>query len=329
MVADPNQPNIPDESPRPRIRWGNFALQAAILCLVTWGMWGTVKQASVKLSEQNVSIWKMHYGWLAVAGLFYLAGLFPSSVFWHRVMIALQQKVPLWHAIAAHYVSQLGKYVPGKFMVLVVRYSMVSRFQVGRTLTITAIFVETLTLMSVGAVLGALMLPLSVDIDWRLMTFAVLAAAVVGAPTLPPVFLRVVKWTKLHRLHPEIDQYLAGLNWHILWPGWIALAFGWVSMGLSLWAVIKALPGVQLKTELPGDLPIYVAIVALSTVTGFVSGLPAGIGPRDWVVMLLLKPHFGDSVAVLSTIVHRVLMLVAELIVAGIVFVISRFQSRG
>jgi hypothetical protein len=289
-------------------------------------MWGTIVQTRDQLLEQNVSFWQVDYRWLTLAGVFYLAGMLPCGLFWQRVMTALQQQVPRWEAVGAFFVSQLGKYVPGKVMVLVLRCGLVNRYQVNRTLTVAAIFVETLTMMSVGAVVGAVMLAFSVGNDWRILLFAIVVSAGVGAPTLPPVFLRVVKWTKLHRLHPEIDASLSGLNWHILWPGWLAIAVGWIAMGLSLWAVLMALPNLNLSIRLPGDLPILIACVAVSTVAGFISGLPGGFGAREWVVIQLVQPQFGAPAAVLSAIIHRVVMMAAETIVAGIVFGLTRLR---
>jgi uncharacterized membrane protein YbhN (UPF0104 family) len=309
------------------IRAGKFALQGLILALVTWGMWDTIAQARRQLLEKQLSAWDVDYGWLALSGLFYLVSLVPCSLFWRRVMTALQQHVPRGEAISAYFISQLGKYVPGKIMVLVVRTALVHRHQVNRTLTVTSIFIETLTMMSVGAVLGALMLAFSWTTDWRLIAFAVLAAAGVGAPTLPPVLLRVVKWTRLHRLHPEIDQFLAGVDWHVLWPGWIGMGLGWIAQAFSLWAVLKAVPSdVELAVRLPHDLPMLIACVTLSTVAGFISGLPGGLGAREYVVMRLVEPQFGAAAAFLSAIVHRCVMMAAEVLAAGILFAAARIR---
>jgi uncharacterized membrane protein YbhN (UPF0104 family) len=325
--SESEQPAAAESADRSRRRWirfGKILLQIAILALVVWGMWGTVADAFRQLDAKGVSPWKADYRWLTLAGVFYLLGMLPCALFWSRVMTALGQHVPMWPAMSAYFISQLGKYVPGKFMVVVVRTALAGRYRVNKTLTVASIFVETLTMMSVGAMLGAVTLAMSVASDWRLMAFAVLAAAGVGAPTLPPVFLRVVKWTRLHRLHPEIDQSLAGLNWHILWPGWIAIALGWVAMGFSLWAVLNALPGAPVSVHLPGDLPILIACMALSTVAGFVSGLPGGLGAREWVVIQLLEPHLGPTAAVLSAIVHRLVMMAAEIILSGVIFALTR-----
>lgn len=308
-------------------RWTKIAIQAAILCLVVWGLWRTVSQAHGTLLDKGIAWNRFDYRFLTLAGLLYLVGMFPCAVFWQRVMGAMQQRVPWNDAISAYFVSQLGKYVPGKVMVLVLRTALVRHHGVNYTLTVASIFVETLTMMSVGAMLGALLLVVSLDqtsIDWRLIVFGVVAAAAVGAPTLPPVFLRIVKWTKLHRLHPEIDRSLEGLNWHLLWPGWIAIALGWVAMGLSMWAVLNAIPGVDPKPSLPHDLPILIACVTLSTVAGFVSGLPAGIGARELVVVQLVELNFGSTAAILSAIVHRCVMLVAELIAAGCLYLFTK-----
>src|SRR5688572_22758201 len=113
------------EKKKRMLRWGKFALQAAILCLVVWAIWRTVAQAHGKLQKEGFAWDKVDYRLLSLAGLLYLLGMLPCAVFWQRIMGALKQRVPWTDAISAHFVSQLGKYVPGKVMVLVIRTALV------------------------------------------------------------------------------------------------------------------------------------------------------------------------------------------------------------
>ncbi|MGE0757565.1 MAG: YbhN family protein [Pirellulaceae bacterium] len=316
-MSDPAQQGRP-----PRGRWIKFAGQLVILLLVGWGIWRTMGGALVQLSEAGVRPTDLHPGWLALSGFGYLAGLYPCGTFWYRVLRSMRQRPGRWAAIRAYFASQPGKYVPGKVMVIVIRTALIRGPQVNSTLAAAATFVETLTMMSIGAAIGAVLMPLALDADWRLVAFALTSAVVVGIPTLPSVFRQVAKWTKLHRLHPEIDESLADLHIAALAPGWLGIAAGWFAMGVSLWGALHALPAATTSGGVVQELLLMTACAALSTVAGFASGLPGGLGAREWVVMALVAPQFGGVAAVLSAVIHRGVMIVTELLACVVVLLL-------
>ena len=55
----------------------------------------------------------------------------------------------------AYYVGHLGKYVPGKALVVIIRTGLISGPRVDTTVAAVSIFIETLTMMAVGAFLAA------------------------------------------------------------------------------------------------------------------------------------------------------------------------------
>jgi uncharacterized membrane protein YbhN (UPF0104 family) len=302
--------------------------QLAILALIIWGSWRTVQQALADLEKSNISFAQFDLSWLFASGFFYLAGMVPFALFWHRVLRLMDQHPKLWNSLRAYFVSQPGKYVPGKFMVVVLRSACIRKDGVNTTLAVTSTFVETLTMMSVGAVLGAVILAVYSWMEWRLVAFALCMAFVVGLPVFPPVLRRVAKLTKLSRLGPGIDRSLEGLTLSSLVPGWVGIAVGWFSMGLSLWSTLKAMPRHSLETTNWTDIFLLTACIAMSTVAGFVSGLPGGLGVRELVVMVLVKPHFGAAAAVISAVVHRCVMIVVDLMVGGIMYAAKGRGSR-
>ena len=77
------------------------------------------------------------------------------GVFWHRILRALGQNVGFWTALRAFYIGHLGKYVPGKAMVVILRAGMIRGPGVDASLAVVSVFFETLTMMSVGALLAA------------------------------------------------------------------------------------------------------------------------------------------------------------------------------
>ena len=66
--------------------------------------------------------------WLVVSGVAYVLGMAPMGWFWHRTLAALGYQPPLSATMRAYYFGQLGKYVPGKAMVIILRVAAMRRW---------------------------------------------------------------------------------------------------------------------------------------------------------------------------------------------------------
>ena len=108
--------------------------------------------------------------------------------------------------------------------------------------------------------------------------------------------------------------------------GWLLTAIGWVVAGLSFWAVLRSLGAADANPI--GQLHLYTAGVTLATVAGFVSFVPGGAVVREAVLAELMVPLLGDAVALVSAILLRLVWLVAELVISGILYLGMRFRQR-
>ena len=93
--------------------------------------------------------------WLALAGVLYLAGLLACAVFFERILRCSPAPVGLLPAWRAYIVSHLGKYVPGKAMVVVLRSGMVVPYGGRASTAAIATFYETLVMMGAGGLVAA------------------------------------------------------------------------------------------------------------------------------------------------------------------------------
>lgn len=323
MEADPERT---DGSARPpRRRWLQrltWTVRLLVLALVTWGIWKAVQQARHDFAAQRFSVTEVHAGWLVVAGLLYLAGFVPSWVFWHRALWAMGQQ-PRWsESLPAYWIGQLGKYVPGKAMVVVLRTGLIFNERVNRTVAATSVFVETLTMMAVGACVAALALLVTMPHP-ALFWLAVALMVGAGLPTVPPVFRALVRLLQVQRANPDIHRAIAGVDYRLMGFGWLIVAVGWVLLGGSLWATLRAIPGAGTGWAEPWPaVPLLTATVGLAMVAGFLSLIPGGLGVRDWVVMALLAPAYGTRVALVSAVLLRLVWLLSELVVSAILYAI-------
>lgn len=285
-----------------------------ILIAVTIGIVRTVGNALDEFGEQEFDLFAVNFGWLAAAALLYVLGLGPAAVFWHLTLRYMGQRPTLWESVRAYYLSQVGKYVPGKAMVVVIRVGAVRSERCNTTVAASSVFVETLTYMAVGGLMSAVIILVLFHDQMVLVAMAIGAMLAAGIPTLPPIFRRVVRLLQVSRLDKDIDDALARLDFRLMAAGWGLLAIGWCMMGLTLWAAVNSMPDAVKPTL--DQLPLLIACSALSTVLGFASMLPGGVGVRELTIITLMKPDFGTRVAVISAVLFRMASLVAEVTVS-------------
>jgi uncharacterized membrane protein YbhN (UPF0104 family) len=121
------------------------------------------------------------------------------------------------------------------------------------------------------------------------------------------------------------------MNYRLLAIGWPLAIVGWLLLGLSLWATLRGL-GLN-GLEPLGLLPLYVAAVSLATVAGFLSLIPGGALVREFVLLelLVLLPGVDPATALLGAVLLRLIWLVAELLISGILYsaaFVPPFKSR-
>src|SRR4051812_4073156 len=98
-------------------------------------------------------------GWLLLAGLVYLVAYTVWGLYYVILLNDQGAHAPTGTGLRAYFVSQLGKYVPGKILVIVIRVGMLRGIGITRTaVAITALF-ESLVWVGAGAAIGIALLP--------------------------------------------------------------------------------------------------------------------------------------------------------------------------
>ncbi len=315
-----------NKQPSTRKKWLLRALKLLILVLVVWFVRRTLLEAWDQLhaGEQE---WHFRPGWAAIAGVLYLVGLLPAAVFWYRVLRVLGQDARFGESMRAYFVGHLGKYVPGKAMVVVIRTGMIRGRRVNTGVAAASVFFETLTMMAVGAFLAAAILAVGFRGQTAKFWGAVGLMVLAGLPTLPPVFKRLAKAVGVGKSDPAVAEKIDRLGFGTLLTGWGLMALGWFILGLSYWATLRAmdLPGL----DPIGELPRYTASVSLAMVAGFLLlVLPGGIGVREAALAELMIPYLAglpgvaspELTAWASAALLRLVWLGAELLIAGILY---------
>jgi glycosyltransferase 2 family protein len=312
-------------------RWWLWAIKIAVAVAVCIAVSGTFRSAIDTLSGQQ---WRIQPLWSIAAGLFYLAGAVPMAWFWWRVLAALGQHPGWWTTLHAYFLGHLGKYVPGKALVVVIRVGLLRPRVRSVRLTLASVLVETLTLMAVGAALGATLSGFVLNLDGRITTIALVMAIAAVVPTFPFVARRLagkaVADLREIEAHQESNADAAttmrlGITYPLLASGWLAALACWILWGLSLWATMRGV-GIESLASF-GSLPLLVAAVSLAVVGGFASMLPGGLVVRDALLLELLSPACGSANALVASVMLRLVWLVSELSICGILELVKRGRA--
>jgi len=301
------------------IKW---LIRLGVMIAVVWGIARFASGAREDLAQTGFDWREIRWQWLVLSGVIYAVGLTPACWFWRQILVALGQHPGVMETARAYYVGHLGKYVPGKALVVIIRTGLISGPRVDTTVAAVSIFIETLTMMAVGACLAAVILIFQFP-DSGLVLLAVALMLAAGVPTWPPLFRWLVAKLQVKRANRGIEEALQGVDGRLMLRGWLSMTGGWCLLGLSLWAVMEAIPQVSSGThQTLVDLPLFTACVSLAMVAGFLSLLPGGVGVRELVVMTLIsvQPAYGPVVAIVSAVLLRFSWLMAELLVSAILY---------
>jgi len=285
-----------------------FLVVCGWVCLRLYESWDRIREIP----------WAPDYPLLALAGICYAVAFVPAAFFWRYVMKTLGQNPGKYEAFRAYYIGHLGKYVPGKVMVLVIRTGLLNHERTKITTAGASVFVETMTMMAVGAFVAALIAVIGFrqtehgNLPWLLALGAMVGTML---PVLPPVFHFIAKKCRIQ---------LEGLSFKTLVVGWLLNIPVWIMLGISLWLTTQGL-GMRSESVIT-ELPFFILAISLSIVAGFASMLPAGLGSREAVMIFVLTAFFAthptgaiepSGIAIVVVAVHRIISILSELTVSA------------
>lgn len=324
-------------SPSPRKRW--------LWRIVKWGLClmvlGFVGQKAWQLWQQgdwsNISF---SWPWLLLAAVAYALGWLPSVWFWQRMIQRVGGKVRFRDAARAHFCGQLGKYVPGKATVLVIRSALLKDRGSPVSVSVLTATCETLMMMSTGAAMAVVLIPWLIPMErishwpeflqWIMATgWLPGAIVIVGCLILAPIIasfltLLAVKFTPKGMLGGESRVQITR---NLVLQGLAAFAFSWMLHGLSLGFTLRAVSDNVSWTSWPA----WTGGVGGATAAGFAALFaPGGLGVREGLLMAILEnqPDVNSGQAVVVPLLLRAVWFLSEIGVAAALYYGIRPQSH-
>lgn len=258
---------------------------------------------------------------LILSAALYAAGLACFSAYWRQIAADMGGRMGVRESQRAFFVSQLGKYIPGKAWVLLIRYGLTDRKMVPATVVVASSFYETLAVMAAGALFALVTLVAAGVTVHSVLILALGLAAGLTFLVHPWVFSRLVSLGILPFRRWGADP-VSPVAVGTLLKGTPYLIAGWSLAGLSLVAAAGSV-GIDLFS-LQGTL-LAGGSMALAMSGGFVVlVVPAGLGVREWILMQTLGLTVGAGNAALIAITARTANVATELVVAGGLYLFVR-----
>jgi uncharacterized membrane protein YbhN (UPF0104 family) len=280
--------------------------------LVIWFAGDTLRQGWARLSTSDIHI---QWPWVAVAAVLYVAGLAPMALYWRSALGRFGQHPALAAVVRAYYLGHLGKYVPGKALVAILRTGALVTAGCEMRQVLVSVFLETLTFMATGGALAAMLLATSGDASPAHALLAAGLAVLAGLPVLPPIARRLASRVIAGRQSANdtgSNPTLPAITFSLTAWGIACAVVAWVVLGLSLWATLRAV-GVAEPRPL-AQLPLWVEAVTLPVVAGFLSLIPGGLLVRDALQVELLATTVTAEVALVAAALWRVISVASEVV---------------
>jgi uncharacterized membrane protein YbhN (UPF0104 family) len=224
-------------------------------------------------------------------------------------------------------VTNIGKYLPGKVMHAAGRVALLQERGQSSSIGVTSVLVELALSLLGAALVSILSIPVLLReqglaehltlITW--ISYLALPAGLIGLH--PRVMGPVLRYASARlpgkgtELCTELPPYRTIL---VLLVAYVVL---WVTMSIALFATSHTVVD-SLHWE---HLPAVSGIVALSYLFGLAVPIaPAGLGAREGLMTLLLSTMMPTPAAVVTSLLYRIVSIVAELLAAGLSIVLAR-----
>jgi len=302
----------------PALKWAMFFLVLAFVAYHGYGLWKGFEGRSTPI----------RWNWVAVALVASVIAWAPSAWYWRRLLSSLGITAPWPQVIRAYYCGHLGKYVPGKAAVLVIRSALLKDAGVAAPSAALTVTVETLTYMWAGSLLLAILYPsLAPHLDAQVAAFfeprlvrglLVFFLVCVGATLLRAMMQSHGRLTRLFRGGAQLTSIPETDSARTCLLGAVVFLGAWWLQGLTLGLTIQAVSSEPIDWR---DWPFWTAAAAAALVGGFAAVFaPGGLGVREGLLMEVLKGHLGPHEAVVVTLLARGVSLAGEILSAGALY---------
>ena len=294
-----------------------------ILGLVVGGGYSffVLKAVNFQLNELRTiqfTFSQINIGWLIVSLVFITTSLIVSASSWVWIINVLGSNVPYSFGIKVFFLSQFGRYVPGKIWTFVGRFIVHERKLASKAHISESIVYEQAMSFLVAAGIAGLTFALSRNIiEWKISGLSYIILGVVVLSLLAPSLFRYIMNRLLVFMGKEAVQ--SNINMYHLGIYFLINLLLWVLMGYGIYFLARSIFSIPFEQSI-----FFPAVFCISWLGGLLSFLtPSGIGVREGILIYLLSQFIMPSQAVLLAVGARIWLTFAEFICLGLALAIS------
>lgn len=285
---------------------------AARIVLAVLVLAAVVYAVAVKWTGVRADLVRVPPGALALSSALALLSLVFTLVGWRALLADLGSPLHLAPASGVLFVGQLGKYLPGSVWSVVVQAEVAAGLGVPRQRTTVVGLVSVLMSALSGLAVGVVALPGLLLARGGGAAYLLLLVLLPGLALLHPAALNAVIARALRLLHREPLEHPLSSRAVMVTTGAFVLA--WLTLGLHLWVLVRSLGADPSRSLLPAvfgyALAASVAMMALV--------LPAGLGLREGMLVLLLGGNLPHSAVLAVVLLSRFIVTMGDVVAAAV-----------
>ncbi len=287
-------------------RIGSIAAQVFLAGVVVWyalrALTGQWDDAAAGLATLDIG-----WGWIAAATTAVALTYLLLIDTWRRILIAWSAGLPLAVASRIWFVSNLGKYVPGKIWSIAAMSAMARANSVSPVAAAgSSILIQ---FVSVAAGIGVVLVAGAQALDRPLLAAVVAAALLAGIAVTPFLLPRMVGGAASLMGKKVVVPPMAA---SVVWWAFARATLSWLMYGVAFQLFVRGVLG-----EAAGATTSYIAVYAASYIIGFLALFaPGGAVVREsaMVAGMLRLGLSGQADALTIAIASRLWLTVVELL---------------
>lgn len=287
-------------------------LTSLLVVVIIYFYWQEFSRNQVDFSGLDISIC-----FLIISILIAIVSYLVEVLIWLLIIHDRQEsvKITISELVAIIFSSGLVRYIPGRMWTVAAQFLWMKKYDITKStifyINLVCMFQFLILSLYFGAAYALVyeIMPTSYVV---LLIFAVFIANFLfifyHTSTINKILLLFYKFTKRSFVKIETSP-------HKMFLVQVIFTASWLLTGLAVYFLAR---GVGLPLERLEVIPVIASMCLSWLASSFALIVPAGIGVREGVMLLLLKPVLSIDVALILPVATRILLLVSE-VVLGVV----------
>lgn len=291
-------------------------LKLGLLAIVFWYIGKGIAENLVRIENIELTEFDPKYMFFSVIVLF-ISLLFPVFA-WKYLIFSLGEKINTLSALRVWFISNLGRYVPGKVLQFAGIVFFSGKEGVNKGKAIQSVLYSQITANGLGIFMGLILLTLKSgtkefpnDFHMTLILIAIFILVL----WFPALFLKSSNYFLQKFKKQKIEQTLSRQCYLV----YLALQIiNWFLMSFSFILLVNSYTGLSVSKN-----PEVLFILPISWTVGLIALFaPGGLGVREGAMTFWLSSFIPVEFALVLPWIYRILITIAELILT-LIFAVS------